>query len=789
MTTGRSPTLELLVQDAGDRGREPLTFSVPWPRGAVMDCAALMVRTAAGAPLAVQTQVLDRWPDGSARWTLLDWQADVAKSAAFHVAVGPTTSDVEVRHTVSTEFHGNTAMVNTGLARFELAVGPVFPFQRVHIRDLRPWDTSRCTLAAEDEHGRKYRARVKQLAVEAAGPIRAVLRARGALVDEADAELAELDAWMHFFAGSAAVRFDLVIRNPRKADHPGGLWDLGNGGSIYLRDASVVVALDNEDTPTQAASATRRAGPVQAFGSVESEAALTEMALPLELYQDSSGGENWRSSNHINRHRAVPNTFRGYRLRTGDAQRHGLRATPAIYIQRGEQVLGVAVPHFWQNFPKAIEASADGTLTLRLFPRQYADVHEIQGGEQKTHTFSLVFGSDEPIEQVLAWCRTPPRVAASPPWCCASSVLPYLTPRADDPHTTYLQLVDAAIAGPDTFVHKREVIDEYGWRHFGDIYGDHEAVFHKGPAPLVSHYNNQYDPIAGFAYQFFRSGDVRWLRHMEELALHVIDIDLYHTDLDKPAYNHGLFWHTYHYVDADTGTHRSYPRAAKVCGGGPASEQNYATGLMLHYFLTGSTAAREAVLAMGQRVIDMDDGSKTPFRWLARGDTGLASASRTSTYHGPGRGAANSVSVLLDAHRLSGAPAFLAKAEQLIRRVHSPGRRRARATSSTRRTAGSTRCSCSRWASISITRPSAANWTSDMRTRARACCTTPAGWPSTNTRTWTSRRFWSIRRRRGWPRTCARARSSSTPPCTRPARSARGFWSGRSSSSAIQRRR
>jgi hypothetical protein len=159
---------------------------------------------------------------------------------------------------------------------------------------------------------------------------------------------------------------------------------------------------------------------------------------------------------------------------------------------------------------------------------------------------------------------------------------------------------------------------------------------------------------------------------MEELTAHVIDIDLYHTDLDKPAYNHGLFWHTYHYVDADTGTHRSYPRAAKVCGGGPANEQNYATGLMLHHFLTGSTAAREAAVGLGRRVIDMDDGNKTVFRWLARGATGLASASRTPFYHGPGRGAANSVAVLLDVHRLTGDPAYLAKAEELIRRCIHP---------------------------------------------------------------------------------------------------------------------
>ncbi len=145
--------------------------------------------------------------------------------------------------------------------------------------------------------------------------------------------------------------------------------------------------------------------------------------------------------------------------------------------------------------------------------------------------------------------------------------MPYLTPRADDPHGDYLRLVDAAVEGDDTFERKREVIDEYGWRHFGDIYGDHEAVFHKesgaGAEPLTSHYNNQYDPVAGLGYQFLRSGDHRWRRLMRELAAHVIDIDVYHTDRDKSAYNHGLFWHTFHYVDADTGTHRSYPKAAE----------------------------------------------------------------------------------------------------------------------------------------------------------------------------------------------------------------------------------
>ena len=89
---------------------------------------------------------------------------------------------------------------------------------------------------------------------------------------------------------------------------------------------------------------------------------------------------------------------------------------------------------------------------------------------------------------------------------------------------------------------------------YDEIYGDHESVRQLDP-PLVSHYNNQYDPIAGFTYQFLRTADPRWWTMATELVRHVVDIDIYHTVRDKWAYNRGFFWHTYHYGDADTATH------------------------------------------------------------------------------------------------------------------------------------------------------------------------------------------------------------------------------------------
>src|SRR6185295_6153430 len=106
----------------------------------------------------------------------------------------------------------------------------------------------------------------------------------------------------------------------------------------------------------------------------------------------------------------------------------------------------VAVEHFWQNFPKAIEA--DGRrLTLRLWPKQFADAHEIQGGEQKTHAFALAFGSDPMARDAMFWGRAPSIAAAMPQWYAATAAVPYLAPACEDLDARYRVLVDAAIAG------------------------------------------------------------------------------------------------------------------------------------------------------------------------------------------------------------------------------------------------------------------------------------------------------------------------------------------------------
>jgi len=637
------------------RRGEPVTFGVPLPRSAARDPLAWTSIDAQGRRQGVQTRILERWSDDSARWVLVDAlvDTDLAADTEFDLEAGNPV--VPAGPAIVIVESDGAVVVETGPARFTLRSGGAFPFDAVDVAGMPALSADASGLTVTDSLGEARRPEIRTVEVEERGALRSVVLMRGVVPVERGRRAVHVTARVHFFAGLPTVRLLVTLTNPNRAVHKGGFWDLGDPGSILIKDASIALAFPGP-------------GPVTARASLEYGAPWAAYDMPFEVYQDSSGGERWQSSNHLNRERRVPNTFRGYRVRGGSSPRTGLRATPIVEARRGGQTIAATVPHFWQNFPKAIEVG-DAGLALRLFPGQYSDLHEVQGGEQKTHEVFLSFGGDEVTAEPLEWCRARVVPAVDPAWVIASQAVPFLS-ALDPPHEA---LVHTAIEGPDRFERKREVIDEYGWRHFGEIYGDHEGVRHEGPTPLVSHYNNQYDAVAGFGYQFLRTGDPRWWASMTELAAHVIDIDVYHTERDKSAYNGGMFWHTYHYGDADTATHRTFPRAGRgrIHGGGPSAGHNYTAGLALRYFLAGDEQARETAIHLGQYVIDLDDGRKTVFRVLDHGDTGQSALS-AGGYFGPGRGAANSLSALMETRRLSGDERFRDKANKLIRRVVHP---------------------------------------------------------------------------------------------------------------------
>ncbi len=635
------------------RHGEPLTFGVPLPKAFAREDAQFCLTTAGGRPRAVQSRALDRWSDGSVRWLLVDAQADVDPQLdAVLDLTAPSSAPETPPGRLNVLEDAGGVQVDTGKTRFVIRPGGRFPFESVESGHAPLLEDA--GLFVTNAQGAVARASLDRVELEESGPLRAVVRLSGTALTGVGRAL-YVTARLHFYAGLPTVRVLLTLTNPERAQHPGGFWDLGDPGSVLFRDASLLLRLAGS-------------GDLALQYTAEPGAPWEDAAQPFELYQDSSGGEHWQSTNHLNREHRVPVTFRGYRVRAGNRSADGLRATPSVMLSHADRSVGVCVPAFWQNFPKAIEVTGT-SLAVRVFPGQFGDLHELQGGEQRTHECFLTFGPDPVTAAPLEWCRDRSIVSVDPEWCRRSGAVRLLAPLEPE----HAALVQSAVEGPDRFELKREVIDQYGWRHFGELYGDHEAVRQKDP-PLVSHYNNQYDTIGGFALQFLRTGDERWWRAMNEMASHVTDIDVYHTNRDKWAYNHGLFWHTYHYGDADTATHRSYPRAGQghIHGGGPSAGHLYTTGLMLHYFLTGDAASREVVIGLAGFVIDSDDGRKSRFRFLAPGPTGEATASAPG-YFGPGRAAANSFNALMDGFRLSRDLRFWRKLETMLRQVIHPG--------------------------------------------------------------------------------------------------------------------
>ncbi len=645
----------------------PATFGIPLPRGRWSERGNLRLETPEADALPLQVEVTDRWPDGSARWILADTLVPIGihPGDELRLVIGEGRGDGDAasvggRDAVRVVGESASAVeVDTGAMHIRFERGHGFPFAVAGIRGAQ-LDIERSKLVLEDASGRSWIGVIREIAVEARGPVRACVRLRGAFEADGAAPGAgappplELEARAHVYAGRSSVRLLFTLRNPRRASHPGGHWELGDVGSVLLRDLTLELALPRCTTIAWRAE--------QALPVTERREAQ------LEIVQESSGGEHWQSRVHLDRDRKIPPAFRGYEERVAGDTRRGLRASPWAALHDGEGGVAIHPRWFWQNFPMAI-AAAPRALALRLFPRSSSSLHEIQGGEQKTHEFTIALGA-EALAPASGLDATPALVHPEASWLASTGAVAYLIPR-QGPSTLHDRLVDQAIEGDDTFEAKRERVDEYGWRHFGELWADHEAKFHEGPGEFVSHYNNQYDVVYGAFLQFARTGDVRWWHIHEELTRHVVDIDVYHTTEDKPAYNQGLFWHTVHYVDADLATHRSYPKRGSH-GGGPDNEHNYTTGLLHHYFATGDPSSRETVLGSARWVIDADDGRATVFRWIDRGPTGLATKTRQFAYHGPGRGAGNSLNALLDGWRLTRDDRLLAKAREVLRRTIHP---------------------------------------------------------------------------------------------------------------------
>ena len=104
-------------------------------------------------------------------------------------------------------------------------------------------------------------------------------------------------------------------------------------------------------------------------------------------------------------------------------------------------------------------AARDDAVVLGLWPRQDDALHELQGGEQKTHVF-YVSVNQEPALEATSWCRQPSTALTESSWSCSTGVvgIPVPRPAIGGPTTSSSWRPQSTVSAAST--PEREVADK-----------------------------------------------------------------------------------------------------------------------------------------------------------------------------------------------------------------------------------------------------------------------------------------------------------------------------------------
>ncbi len=659
----------------------PFSIGVPCPEGAIINLQHLKLNAKGQQQQCYITQ-LANWADGSSKWILLGFQTSIKAKEQAHLQLvcDKETDSSASQQTKSVQIMASdtddTHVVNTGTTQFLIPkhssdLSGLELFNQVNYdNNTLLSDTSVC-IQLIDDNGSPASARVSNISFsKAENTLQKKISINGFFQNSSEKNLVDFNVKMTFDAGHSTVKCEFTLANPKAAEHPGGLWDLGDKGSFFFKELSVKIQLAKADEPFRSSIKLSPDGDWR-LNKKES----------LRLEQDSSGGENWQSKNHVNFKGEIPMTYKGFRYFEQNVQQtSGDRATPVVHLASERGGVTAHIVDFWQNFPKAMQFD-QSTLSLKLFPGMLSDCYELQGGERKKHTFYLDFSNNKTsLDSYINDIR--PQIPLD--YYFKAKVIPWL-PNSNE-GSVMQGLIHRGIQGKNNFFDKRETIDEFGWRNFGEIFADHERHEYKGDNELISHYNNQYDPLYGFIKQYLITGDKRWHELLSSLAQHIVDIDIYHTENDRDEYNGALFWHTHHYLTAFTCTHRTFSKhhAADflygTIGGGPSSEHCYTTGLSYYYFISGDEVYKEAALQLVHWISRALEGSGAVIERIFQFKSKelpilkrLISGEIIQRYSYPfTRGTGNYISSLIDAYNLTGQRHYLLSIERVIHQSIHP---------------------------------------------------------------------------------------------------------------------
>jgi len=522
----------------------PVTFGVPFPKGALASSDGLRIVTSDGEPVPAQVETTATWDglDGPVRWALISTR--LRRDGDYLVEYGAQVTR-DAADGIQVAENADALIIDTGPMRARISRQRATVFDEVAL-DLDGDGTfaaDEIILAPEaaaqelpvvvDAAGNRYVAGGSDdLTVEVVrrGPMETAVRREGWYVGGDGTRFCQFITYTHFYAGEAAVRHDhtLVVAFDSKQHQ--------------IRDVQIALPLELGD------------GQEAIFAADESPdgspIAVGQDALPARLVQD------------FHDH---------FTLSSGSGAEEGERAGGWFGLSDDRRGAFAGWRDFWEQYPAELEAEP-GVLRLHLWPAHGADVLNFQPsswmgefypgdrifhanfyeggldewvqayGVGKTHNIWISFFAHADRDRAAQLTRAfdEPVLAATPPdWNCRTEAFGRMHPY--DPKR--FPEVEGIL---DTIVHRRLWLREvlardgwmgnYGWINFGDVnYNVNDALdAENAHADHWRHWPSMFYGWPNVTPTLYMRSGRRYLWHFaRQNTRHITDIDICHLDGDE----------------------------------------------------------------------------------------------------------------------------------------------------------------------------------------------------------------------------------------------------------------
>jgi hypothetical protein len=564
--SARKPELRIDVTEPSGIARRgwPISVGVPFPRGAHKDVSNLRLQAAGSTAPAtpVQTRVLTRWPDGTVRWALLDWQADLSprQHRRYRLTAG---SPARARSALKVTEDAAAIAIDTGPLRFTIPKDRFAVLDTVQL-DRNPAGTGAVT-AFIDVDGTRHDAQVPtSVKVLERGPVRVRVELRG-----------DYGADLHYVIRVDAFAGQPFVRLLHSFDH--------RGSQLHTKVRQIAM----EVPLLSAGPAAFRAG---REGRAPLAGALGD--TPVTLFQEDKDT-----------------------LRLNGSPQEG-RTQGWVDVHEAGHGIAVAGRFVWQEYPQSFQLSSKQLIYNLWAPE--APPADIGMGVAKTHELVLQFsGRSQPRPEQLASIAEPVVGYVNPEWVVASATLPDSIART--PTTT--AFIDQLQAGFRRF---QERSDREEWDDAGTIrcpeqenerrrsgfygmvnWGDWNFPWYHDTVNGCDTWGNlEYDGTYALALTYALTGDRAVYDALTAAARHFMDVDRIHSAA-PPCNCEGM-------NHPRTALHFSFELGDVDLG------YTWTQGLVSYFYLTGDERALDAARGIADYLVRRlaADGAKLmPRQW------------------------------------------------------------------------------------------------------------------------------------------------------------------------------